>query len=88
MGTVALHICKGVVGISLTEGAVENLNLGNSCPDLLIGTVVEVAGHVLSRTVGKLDIHRNTLGITAREELRLDSGKEQEQSQAKQYHKD
>ena len=87
MGTVALHIGKGVVGVSLTEGAVENLDFGNGGHNLLVGAVVEVAGHILGGTVGKFHVHSDALGVSTGEELRLDAGDEQEHRYGQQSHK-
>ncbi|CCX56973.1 unknown [Bacteroides sp. CAG:1060] len=55
MGTVALHACKRIVRISLSERAVEYFDFRHCGHNLIVHLVVEVSGHILRGAVRELD---------------------------------
>ena len=86
VGTVALHACKGVVGVGLAEGVAEDLDLGHFRADAVIDPGGHFRRHVLRGTDRHLQRQGQTALVGAGEELGLGARGQQADGQHESRH--
>ena len=84
MGTVALHTCKSIVGISLTVHHIAYLHFRHGLDEVIVNGGSHLCSNRLGGTYRQIDIDRQTTVIAAREILGLDSRSHKDKADDKQ----